>query len=341
MSLSLPHLRSSLSSVLDPLSPQPFQLIWSSHPRWPLPPAPRLSSSSSQPPRKGPFTISILDSSWNPPTNAHLSLVTAPLPPGGDKEVGEGEYDAHLLLLSVKNVDKVLKSGDASFEQRLQMIHLLALSLLSSSSSSSSSPSSSSPRSHSNLAIGILSEPAFIAKDVVVRNFLQQHARTLAQNENENEQDDDDEEERRELERGQVRLAWLVGTDTLWRFFDRKYYPSSTSLLSTLSPFFTRQPPSSTHPGSLLIHFPRLPSPPVPPPPSFDVSVLEALPPGSVRVGRSRDAGRDWGRVSSTVVRNRCKEEEGKGLEMQEEEDGMELVPEGVRRFLEREGLYR
>ena len=119
-SLSLPHLRSSLSSVLDPISPEPFKLIWSSHPSWPLSPPLRtpLPSSSSPPQSKrkrSPFTISILDSSWNPPTNAHLSLVTAPLPgfEGGEEE---GEYDAHLLLLSVKNVDKTLKSGDASFE---------------------------------------------------------------------------------------------------------------------------------------------------------------------------------------------------------------------------------
>lgn len=55
-----------------------------------------------------------------------------------------------------------------------------------------------------------------------------------------------------------------------------------------------------------------------------------------MRVGRSRD-GKDWGRVSSTVVRRRIKE----GWRLEEGEDGLELVGEEMRGYLEREGLYR
>ena len=73
------------------------------------------------------------------------------------------------------------------------MIHLLATSLIPGPVSS-----------HSNLAIGILSEPAFIAKDLVVRRFLASQSAEVR------------------LDPAETRLAWLVGTDTLWRFFDQK-----------------------------------------------------------------------------------------------------------------------
>jgi hypothetical protein len=42
-------------------------------------------------------------------------MASAPLP--SPLHQGESsEYDGHLLLLSVKNVEKVLKDGDASYE---------------------------------------------------------------------------------------------------------------------------------------------------------------------------------------------------------------------------------
>jgi nicotinamide-nucleotide adenylyltransferase len=58
----------------------------------------------------------ILDSSFNPPTNAHLALAVSSLPPNQNSTV--------LLLLAIQNADKPVKP--ASFEHRLEMMELLA-----------------------------------------------------------------------------------------------------------------------------------------------------------------------------------------------------------------------
>lgn len=110
--------------------------------------------------RAQPLRISILDSSFNPPTRAHLALAQSKPPkrifvPGTERqsnvssttvkprrpsagsgdavvtqerkpEYNEDDYDARLLLLSVRNVDKTLKPGDATFVQRVEMMSQLA-----------------------------------------------------------------------------------------------------------------------------------------------------------------------------------------------------------------------
>ncbi|PVF93619.1 Nucleotidylyl transferase, partial [Serendipita vermifera] len=79
--------------------------------------------------------VSILDSSFNPPTIAHRALAASqfPAPPLSSEET---EYDGHMLLLSVTNADKKLKEGDATYEQRLEMMVILAKQLEVSSSDS-------------------------------------------------------------------------------------------------------------------------------------------------------------------------------------------------------------
>lgn len=67
----------------------------------------------------------MLDSSFNPPTRAHIAMLKAPMP----SSFGARAYDAKLLLLSVRNVDKSLKDGDATYLQRLEMLELLAKEL--------------------------------------------------------------------------------------------------------------------------------------------------------------------------------------------------------------------
>jgi len=111
-------LRDALFAVLHPSSPSPFQLVFSSHPGWPRP-APGASvkpSRSTSPSQPRELRISCLDSSFNPPTRAHQALASAPYPLAKADQWQGGEYDAHLLLLSVRNVDKVLSSGDADYE---------------------------------------------------------------------------------------------------------------------------------------------------------------------------------------------------------------------------------
>lgn len=112
--LPMGFLRDALAAVLHSSAPSPFQLVFSSHPAWPRP-APHPPTTGQQGgllSRRRELRISCLDSSFNPPTLAHRALATASYTEAGD----DGEYDAHLLLLSVKNVDKVLSSGDANYE---------------------------------------------------------------------------------------------------------------------------------------------------------------------------------------------------------------------------------
>ena len=75
-----------------------LELVHTSHLRWPLPttPGPHLAPT---------LHISVLDSSFNPPTNAHAALARAPLDALGEQP------DATLLLLSVTNADKAPKPG--------------------------------------------------------------------------------------------------------------------------------------------------------------------------------------------------------------------------------------
>jgi nicotinamide-nucleotide adenylyltransferase len=126
----------------------PAALVYTTHALWPL--------SPTQLPPKSPVRIGVLDSSFNPPTLAHLALANAPNPgsPGPD-------YDAKLLLLSVTNADKLLQEGDATLSQRVEMMSLLAARI-----------HHNSPGSPPNVAVGLVNEPTFIAKSSALRRFL-------------------------------------------------------------------------------------------------------------------------------------------------------------------------
>ncbi|CAG8545375.1 4858_t:CDS:1, partial [Paraglomus occultum] len=77
-----------------------------------------------------PFKIAILDSSFNPPTKAHVqlllnSLTTSLYAPFTNEPV-KVEFDACLLLYSTKNADKVLKEHDAGPVDRVLMMENVA-----------------------------------------------------------------------------------------------------------------------------------------------------------------------------------------------------------------------
>ena len=110
-----------------------FELIHTPHDHWSL-------SQSPSP----TLPLSVLDSSFNPPTLAHLALAKSQLP-----------ITPCLLLLSVRNADKSLKPTDASYLQRIEMMYLLA--------------QDSHPE---NTAIAIIDEPTFIGKSTTVLNFF-------------------------------------------------------------------------------------------------------------------------------------------------------------------------
>ncbi|THH05581.1 hypothetical protein EW146_g9865 [Bondarzewia mesenterica] len=118
------------------------ELIYKPYPSWPL--QPEFLASPSY------LRISVLDSSFNPPTLAHLALSS--LKPHDTKE---GDYDARLLLLSVRNADKQLEPSDATHIQRMEMMTLLTHDIL-----------------HANTAVAILDEPTFVGKSAALLSFL-------------------------------------------------------------------------------------------------------------------------------------------------------------------------
>ena len=157
--MALP-ISSAISSAIERVQQQAVSaaLVYTSHERWPLSPKQSLPRS--------PLRISVLDSSFNPPTLAHLALANAPNPhsPASD-------YDAKLLLLSVRNADKLFQEGDATFCQRVEMMSLLATRIHHNNLSSSP-----------NIAVGLVNEPTFIAKSSTLHGFLDNRLAELTSN---------------------------------------------------------------------------------------------------------------------------------------------------------------
>ena len=176
-----------------------LQLVYTSHPNWPL------GVSESQP--RESLRISVLDSSFNPPTLAHLVLVNSHLPPEWNSHETI-DYDAKLLLFSVKNVDKAFKPGDASHSQRLEMMSLLTRRVTS-----------------ANVAIAITSEPTFVRKsEALLAFFNQKFSSSQTQ------------------PPPTIELTFLVGLDTLERLFSPRYYPSQADMRASLHKFLSPCP---------------------------------------------------------------------------------------------------
>ncbi|KAI5827453.1 Nucleotidylyl transferase [Schizophyllum commune Tattone D] len=114
-----------------------IEVIWTPSTPWP-----------SRPLRN----LSILDSSFNPPTRAHVALADLTLSPVD----GDEARDPLLLLLAVQNADKPPPdpSRDASYAQRLQMMIILAQQL--------------GPRA----AVAVIIEPTFVGKARALRRWL-------------------------------------------------------------------------------------------------------------------------------------------------------------------------
>lgn len=141
-----------IASALSRLKAKSTQVefIHQPHIRWPHPqPNPHVHSS----PGPGPITttvsdsdlpVAILDSSFNPPTLAHRALALLP--------AASSPTDARLLLLSISNADKVSRPGDASLEQRVEMMVRLAHEV--------------------NAAVGLVDAPAFVHKAEILRAAL-------------------------------------------------------------------------------------------------------------------------------------------------------------------------
>ena len=113
-----------------------------------------------------------------------------------------------LLLFSTTNADKTSNPSDPTLAQRIQMISLLASKI------GGAEPT----------AVGLINEPTFVGKSNVICSYL--NDRTGGR---------------------YGTLTFIIGTDTLTRFFDPRYYASIPGGIDVaLSRFFVEQ-------GSILV----------------------------------------------------------------------------------------
>lgn len=155
-----------------------------------------------------PKILYVLDSSFNPPTLAHLRIASSAL-------LERLEPSSHLLLLlATQNADK--PSKPALFEDRLAMMELFAHDLrahLAAKSSKAASPEPSSFDRMPTIGIGVTKKPYFVDKALAI--------------------------EASGCYPTPLEQVHLIGYDTLIRIFNAKYYPPAHTL-EPLSPLFSR-----------------------------------------------------------------------------------------------------
>ncbi|KAK8849484.1 hypothetical protein IAR55_004818 [Kwoniella newhampshirensis] len=359
----MPSGSSDLSSLVQHISStaRSFALVHST-PGWPYPPPgadPPSSSSSRSNARSDttpsgstcpPLHIAILDSSFNPPTLAHQSIASSSNPPlykynfpsatptgvprdittndvNNDNLYNEGTlrptptptptptsthpYTSRLLLFSARNVEKTLKEGDTTPVQRLEMMSLLSETLRD-------------LHPDEGVAVGLINEATFVGKAGIIRDWLvHQHQRQNQRNQSRSET------------QSQIDLTFLIGTDTLVRVFDPRFYPPG-EMESLLERLFT--PSDRGGYGATLVSARRGTEP-------SDRALEEEIlnrdgvkkwvVSGHVRI---LGAGSDgWEDVSSTKVREAVKSDG------QEGDDGglIKMVGKDIGDYIKREGLYK
>ncbi|KAF3039170.1 hypothetical protein E8E12_005286 [Didymella heteroderae] len=152
-----------------------------------------------------PKTLYILDSSFNPPSIAHLSLVQSAL-----KNHGQSEHSPYrlLLLFSTQNADKA--PSPASFVQRIALMTIFAEDF----SRSLKMGSAGTELSDLSIDIGLTKEPYYSDKSIAIRDTSPPFYSS------------------------EPIHVHLIGYDTLIRFCNPKYYPKYDPPLSALKPFF-------------------------------------------------------------------------------------------------------
>ncbi|CAJ0638123.1 11951_t:CDS:2 [Entrophospora sp. SA101] len=151
--------KSDIENVLKDLSNgliknpnQPlFKVIFKNLESWPF-----LPNSLQQ---QHTTRIAILDSSFNPPTNAHLALLKNSIINIYNDKSQQQFFHGSLLLYSINNPDKILSSSDAKPIDRLIMMKILASYIIN-------SPKSINNPALQNIAVGELSE--FFMKNYII-----------------------------------------------------------------------------------------------------------------------------------------------------------------------------
>ncbi|KAI9734799.1 MAG: hypothetical protein M1818_006786 [Claussenomyces sp. TS43310] len=202
MHVMLRTFKSALSSFAS--SPDAFRIL-SSVPKHSPPHS--LSTSTS--------TLYVLDSSFNPPTRAHLRIARTAL----TEDAGTAPKRL-LLLLATQNADKAPKP--ASFEQRLAMMsifagdlrrHLQAPSETDAGAAGETAAAAAAAAAILSIDIGITKCPYFVDKAAAIA--------------------------RADFYSDETTQVHLTGFDTLIRILDPKYYPPAKTL-APLEPFLSR-----------------------------------------------------------------------------------------------------
>ncbi|KAF8422116.1 hypothetical protein EV426DRAFT_186620 [Tirmania nivea] len=147
-------------------------------------------------------SILVLDSSFNPPTRGHLSLIVSALrTPTIDRDTPNSQctrYSRILLLLAIQNADKA--PLPASFGDRLAMMLQFARDIHSAARDAG--------LSILPVEVGVIKHARFLDKTTALRKVYPEGE-----------------------------MIFLIGFDTLIRFFSPKYYGGA---LAPLAPFFEK-----------------------------------------------------------------------------------------------------
>ncbi|ROV97345.1 hypothetical protein VMCG_06882 [Cytospora schulzeri] len=189
-------------------------------------------------------TLIILDSSFNPPSLAHMQMATSALQDIWAQRQGKGtalEDDCRLLLLlAVNNADKAPKP--ATFEHRLLMMHKFAGDIQKTWRDTTKATEQEGKQEDGDLPvdIGLTTHPFFHEKSAAIATSPEYSFSSSANPSSSSEP--------------HAEQIVLAGFDTLIRIFDPKYYQSpvpepavesptaekKTPIQIALDPFFAR-----------------------------------------------------------------------------------------------------
>ncbi|CAG8457235.1 23998_t:CDS:1 [Dentiscutata erythropus] len=214
---TLGNLLSSLQEELNLNPSQPlFKLTYASSPNWPYYLTETQPSSST-------LKIAILDSSFNPPTKAHMQLLLESLKNHSNTKTNNNSkfFDACLLLYAIKNADKTPSSSDAGPVDRILMMESLASQI-------------HSTEIEQNIATGVITHPLFMDKAKAIHSYFNN-------NNNNNKLTSYSIDSSIDSSSiiinysSQISLYFILGFDTVIRLFNPQYY---SNIYKELDSFF-------------------------------------------------------------------------------------------------------
>jgi nicotinamide-nucleotide adenylyltransferase len=255
-------------------------------------------SHPGQPPQPARrLEILVLDSSFNPPTKAHEAMVR--LAPSAVNV----KFDATLLLLATNNMDKGAVDGAKVTNERRLLMESCAKGLVGRGDAE-------------NIAVATTDAGRFLEKAACLDYWVRKRTNELRLI---------------HLTDPPARFHFLLGWDTVIRFFDAKYYPAEVRLQDTLAPFFTT--------STLIVADRPLPNGH----PEAVVKAMEGFKDGVKEIPDWVGTGLE--EMSSTEVRKRVGVywkalEVGAGVE-EAEKAAQEFVSDEVWTVVKEAGLYR